>query len=304
MKSTNNLYTNGILSLILLFILVAFNGELIGQGCTISSSNLTEISGDDGSGNCIYSIDILFIEGSGPDNGTLTFSSSNVTILIGAGPHSCACSGNTYTLTFEATCESLASFTVFHDNSGNGNDCSVSVTGISLPVEWLDFSVENDKNENVLLSWATATEVNNDAFEIEYSYDGISFEYLSTISGAGTSFRVNNYSFIYTITSNRSLYFRIKQIDYDGNFSYSDIKHIRPNKELTQFNIYPNPVSQLLTISGLKEGTTIKIYSLFGQLVLSSKQRKIYVGGLENGMYKAEIEDNGVNLSQLIVVTH
>ncbi len=82
-----------ILFTILLTILYFFS---YGQGCTITTSNLVEISGDDGFGNCTYSIDILFIEGNGPDNGTLTFSSSSATILTGAGPHSCVCSGNTY----------------------------------------------------------------------------------------------------------------------------------------------------------------------------------------------------------------
>jgi len=272
-----------------------------GQVCTITTSNLFEISGDDGSGNCIYSIDILFTEGSGPDNGTLTFSSPSATILSGAGPHDCACSGTTYTLTFEATCGSIVSFAAFHDNSGNGNDCSVTLTGITLDVEWLLFDLRKENQNTIVLNWSTATELNNESFEIEYSSDGKIFEYLSEIPGAGTSYEINNYTYRHVNTSSGISYYRIKQIDFDGNYSYSEIRHTSIHKN-SQFSIFPNPTRETLYILGDNNSVAkFQILDVQGNSVMSTENYQIDLSQLKAGCYTLLIDNNGQIQSHLFI---
>jgi len=111
-----------------------------------------------------------------------------------------------------------------------------------LPIELLTFDALLNKDEQVELSWATAAEVNNDYFTIEKSKDGVNFEIVGTVDGAGTS---NNLLFYESLDKNPYAgvsYYRLKQTDFDGQFSYSEIKVIRLEKAaLNTFTVFPNP---------------------------------------------------------------
>lgn len=109
-------------------------------------------------------------------------------------------------------------------------ECSAAITEegnlVFLPIELLYFSGEPTAG-GILLRWATAAELNNDFFTLERSLDGRSFEPMATIPGAGTTSETRNYSF-YDKTLPPSIpanviYYRLKQTDFDGQFSYSDI---------------------------------------------------------------------------------
>lgn len=113
----------------------------------------------------------------------------------------------------------------------NGTHCGVLYTGCSncnsiLPVQWLSFIAKN-KGQNVLLKWATASEINNDYFSIEKSLDANNFEPIGKVSGAGNSTSILNYEFIdvleFRIPNPELLYYRLKQIDFDGRYKYSSI---------------------------------------------------------------------------------
>ena len=136
-----------------------------------------------------------------------------------------------------------------------------------LPIELLDFHAIADNNRRVNLSWTTASEINNDHFTVERSMDGIEFEQVDVLSGAGNS----NYILHYTTTDFYPLdgvsYYRLKQTDFNGEFSYSDLVAINFEKNKT-FNIYPNPSTgentQLL-ISGIENAEYIRIDILDGR---------------------------------------
>jgi hypothetical protein len=111
----------------------------------------------------------------------------------------------------------------------------------ALPIELLKF-------EGVCLSsginfkWVTATEKNNAYFEIEKSIDGLLFESIVKINGAGNSSSLKTYSYTLENNIDRVHYFRLKQVDINGDYSYSDIITTDCNGENT-FKLYPNPSS-------------------------------------------------------------
>ena len=96
----------------------------------------------------------------------------------------------------------------------------------ALPISLLSFEGELHDSD-VMLNWKTASEINNDYFSIERSVDGISFEEVGTMTGSGTSFDVQAYHFVDQVSGlfsdGTTLYYRIKQTDYDGQFSHSHI---------------------------------------------------------------------------------
>ena len=92
-----------------------------------------------------------------------------------------------------------------------------------LPIELVSFSVLQMEND-VLFSWQTKTETNNDFFSLEYSFDGLSYTTLADIDGAGTSSKEHTYTYVWEqIPYTGLLYFRLKQTDFNGESSYSNV---------------------------------------------------------------------------------
>jgi hypothetical protein len=95
----------------------------------------------------------------------------------------------------------------------------------------------------VSLKWSTASETNNDYFQIERSADGIQFTPIINVNGAGSSTKTLTYSTSDTYPLEGLSFYRLKQVDYDGQFSYSEIVSVEI-KDLTEdfkFNAFPNP---------------------------------------------------------------
>lgn len=131
--------------------------------------------------------------------------------------------------------------------------------GSSLPVAILKFAATKNINDDVLLNWITSSEINNDHFEIQRSVDCIKFESIVQIKGAGNSNTEIQYSSIdktpFAKLNETKLYYRLKQIDFDGKYQYTEIKEVGVQKmdanlNATNFIIstYPNPTTQLLNI--------------------------------------------------------
>jgi len=91
----------------------------------------------------------------------------------------------------------------------------------TLPVELLDFSGKL-KDDLVVLNWVTGSEINNEYFDVERSLDGYKWEVLERVSGAGSTFNVTNYSISdMDVMGEERVYYRLKQVDFDGKFKYS-----------------------------------------------------------------------------------
>jgi hypothetical protein len=112
-------------------------------------------------------------------------------------------------------------------------------TTSTLPIELLQFNAEVAGNE-VLTTWVTATELNNDYFVVERTADGITFEEIGVIDGAGNSTQPLSYSFTDTNPLEGVSYYRLKQVDFNGLHSYSSFASVNFSRE-NKTTVYPNP---------------------------------------------------------------
>jgi len=121
-----------------------------------------------------------------------------------------------------------------------------STSGNPLPIELVSFTAKANENDQVLLNWMTAIEINNEYFTIERSADGAIFEEIAQIEGAGNSVQVNTYSTLDVAPAKGINYYRLKQTDYDGGYEYSNMVTVtigqatQPTAEVT---VYPNPAN-------------------------------------------------------------
>jgi len=141
---------------------------------------------------------------------------------------------------------------------------------VIVPVELTSFSANSEKND-VILTWITATETNNQGFEIQRKTND-EFERIAFVEGKGTSTEVQNYLFRDKNLLSGSYTYRLKQTDYDGSFAYSDEVEIdieQPSVFYLGQN-YPNPFNPSTNIKysipadGL---VTLKVYDLLGKEV-------------------------------------
>ena len=115
-----------------------------------------------------------------------------------------------------------------------------------LPISLLSFNVKKQLKE-ALLEWETASEINNKEFEVQHAVNGLDFTTFKIIEGAGNSSQLLKYSSLHRAPINGINYYRLKQIDFNGEYTYSTIKTIDFNLE-DEFTMYPNPTNQTTTI--------------------------------------------------------
>ncbi len=183
----------------------------------------------------------------------------------------------------------------------------------TLPVTLIDFTANLKDENSVLLNWSTASELNNDYFVVERSIDGSLFTAFGKIKGNGTTDIVHSYQFIDNISSKEhllsSIYYRLKQIDFDGKSSLSQIKAVNLFREKNEFVIFPNPsINEIVISTNTSKNTKeilIEIYDLKGSKILninqpfnSSGQYKIDVSSLDKGMYFMTIDHKTVKFAK------
>ncbi|MFK7806548.1 MAG: hypothetical protein AB8F74_01985, partial [Saprospiraceae bacterium] len=169
------------------------------------------------------------------------------------------------------------SFQIRFEENGKGlllDEVGVRQTS-SLPVELISFSVVKIDGD-ALLKWKTGSEINNKHFEIQVasSIEDVQndrYEVLGIMPGLGTTVEPQLYSFL-DITPGKvgHYYYRLKQIDFDGKFEYSDIRAVEFTEDGLEYEVYPNPFVDYVSIGTDKstfrdlEG---KLYNRVGQLV-------------------------------------
>jgi hypothetical protein len=165
--------------------------------------------------------------------------------------------------------------------------------GPPLPVELASFTASTNGN-GVTLNWTTATEINNLGFEIQRSTEGVEFFIVGFINGHGTTTEQQNYSYTDRNLDNGKYYYRLKQVDFNGTYEYSDVVEVEWrafNSFLLEQN-YPNPFNPTTTIGfGIQNKSNVKITILnaIGEevaLVLNEEK--------ESGFY--QVEFNAANL--------
>ncbi len=137
---------------------------------------------------------------------------------------------------------------------------------ISLPIELLEFEVFQE-GANVVAEWKTASELNNDFFTLERSEDANNWKTIIEMKGAGTTNETTSYQTFDENPIRGIAYYRLKQTDFDGQFSYSPIKLV-DTKFDSDIKVYPNPSSGIFNISGVEsDDVIISVLNILGQQV-------------------------------------
>ena len=185
---------------------------------------------------------------------------------------------------------------ILYESNGGGNFFASFVVDTALPVSNGPLDIRQHDRE-VTLSWTTTSEHNNQRFDIEHSLDGKTFDRVGSIAGQGNTTFPTNYTFSHAVASAGLHYFRWKQVDFDGTYSYSDIKSIRvKNNELV---IFPNPTNGIIRVnSDIDDDTKVLISSKEGQQVLAIdiiQNNQIDISNLANGVYFMTIINDKVS---------
>lgn len=186
--------------------------------------------------------------------------------------------------------------------SGGTGATGAGPGGSPLPVELMYFKGKHVDDGN-LLEWATATEIDNDYFELERSLDGVNFETVATIDGNGNSSSVITYEHIDEDFDNVVNYYRLKNVDFDGSSETSPIVIIDNNvdglDESMILLLYPNPSAQglinldaYIAVSGEYQ---LDIYDLVGKRISS------HVVYLDSGNQTLQVDFDGMGSGSYIV---
>ncbi len=170
---------------------------------------------------------------------------------------------------------------------------SGSILNIVMPVTLGEF-IANLRNNDVVLTWNTHTEINVKQFDVERSVNGFDFEKIGSIAAEGNSGLTRNYQYTDagTVRNNRIIYYRLNVIDIDGKSQYSKVISITNAVDTYIERLYPtvlNSNSQLYVDMVSKESQLcqFEIYNLAGQKIMQT------VAGLKKGMNKVELKGFG-----------
>ena len=156
------------------------------------------------------------------------------------------------------------------------------------------------------LEWQTANEENNKGFNIQHSLDGENWETIDFVQGHGTIQEVQDYTYTDETPPAGINYYRLKQVDFDGQFEYSNIVNVHYEAESTndELSVFPNPISDELNIINGEGIATI--YNILGQPVkqftVNSRQFAMNTGDLPKGQYILHIfRQNGMVVTRQFV---
>jgi hypothetical protein len=172
---------------------------------------------------------------------------------------------NATTLWVDATA-TLNAATNILSTIGQNTEYILGRIGTPLPVELVRFEAICNQDK-VDITWSTQTEINNDYFVIEKSNDAIQFFELTTTQGAGNSNDINNYIVVDNNTTTNVVYYRLKQVDFNGETTYHYPVSIHCQNNSNSY-IYPNPNKGIVNIVlGNLKNAKVKVFNITGQLV-------------------------------------
>ncbi len=172
-----------------------------------------------------------------------------------------------------------------------GNIFVIGNGSIVLPVELLLFKLDR-KNDLPNLKWSTATEINNKGWNIQRSQNGFTWTTIDWIDGYGDSYSQLDYHYLDTNPMDGINFYRLEQLDYDGEKSYSDIRSFEHKTKVR--SIYPNPAADKISLLGYSN-STVTVNNMQGQTVLSAnitQGESLNVVDLIPGNYLLIVKEN------------
>lgn len=168
--------------------------------------------------------------------------------------------------------------------------------GIITPVTWKSFDLSLNRNNQTLLTWSTESESNNSHFEVLHSTNGIDFKLISKVDGAINSSDQRNYS---TIDRNPYLginYYKIKQVDLNGEYSFTEIKTLEISPSDDHISLYPNPAKEEFSISIIgqqDQSIVIELYDPVGTLIFTDQM--LLKGSNQNNVFNYPLDQKLAN---------
>lgn len=305
-KKYNNRMKHQFLLLIFTLFLLNVSKSVTAQNCGVLDS-VTHTIVDNGNGTSNYTFVGYFSTTSG--------GSKSVDISIYCGSNYFVtndCVGTTTSQTTKTygpfnnvtTCTG----TIFIDwigkttNNCGGSTCggAVGITPVTpsppLPVKLVSFEVELVYEKFAKLNWETASEINNDRFEVQRKLESESeFVTVGEVRGVGNSTELNSYEFTDNIQGiSGKVGYRLKQVDYDNEFEYSKIQYVDA-KAISSILVYPNPASNSVTINSNLDGFNYEILNSVGLSIVQGQIEEsnvtIQTTQLQNGVYFVRIKD-------------
>ncbi len=176
------------------------------------------------------------------------------------------------------------------------NDIFDCADSSPLPVELLSFDAIG-VGDQVQLDWKTATELDNDYFLVQHSKNALDFENIDEVDGAGTTTEAQNYQ-VWDKNPYKGInYYRLKQVDNNGDFQYSDIQAVKINGQTVEVKVYPMPATDWLIVEMGEEASPgrIQLFNELGRLVLNeiadddNFRWKLDIHHLPRGIYMIRI---------------
>jgi hypothetical protein len=186
---------------------------------------------------------------------------------------------------------------------------TIGINSVVTPIELKEFEL-HPIDDKVEIKWVTATELNNDYFTIERSSNGTDWRSLVKIDGAGSSSQELTYQFTDIRPIQRASYYRLKQTDFNGQYSYSAVRYVTFDKTKDEISIFPNPVSlneELIIKSDNEPIVQVRIFHTTGRLVdarcqIDGRIARVAVEGMSSGIHLVEVESENFSYRKKIVV--
>ncbi|WP_165836453.1 T9SS type A sorting domain-containing protein [Taibaiella soli] len=268
----------------------------------------TDAAGDD---------EAFFTAAAGGKRGYVTFYVGNNATPNAGGQLD---TGKQYKVTFRvkspftqlATISNVADVYATAQNGDSLTNESSFVINYSNPLSVnLTSFIAEAKNNSSVLSWTTSGEKNSDYFNVEYSADGKVFNTVGTIKASGTTDLTHDYSFIHTSPLVGMNYYRLKVVDVDATFSYSNVRTVWfDNFEVGTVKVMPNPTTgntRIMLPASLGNHATVNIYNSLGVVVyrasVSNQQFVDFdVSNLLAGLYNVIVMDDESHLYEVKIV--
>jgi hypothetical protein len=192
------------------------------------------------------------------------------------------------------------------NNHGNFDYWIVKLDAVVLPITLISFTAQK-QHGTILLTWQTASEQNNKEYQIERSADGVTFNTIEVVASKN-NLSGSHYTSVDAYPLFGRNYYRLKSVDIDGKFSYSNIDEVTFNLSTNNVIVYPNPAKDVLTVQSNFKGEklNIRITDLAGRKILQTiKQNnqliEIPTSDLRAGFYLLKINDGITSVSKKII---
>ena len=177
----------------------------------------------------------------------------------------------------------------------------VALEDSELPVELISFEAVGN-GEQVDLSWTTAGELNNQSFLVERSRNRVDWRAIASVQGAGTTAAEQHYRVTDTSPNSGANYYRLKQLDLDGRFTYSSVVVVNMDDLEVPVTLFPNPARDILNVESGSDFSGVTLFTLDGRKVRTSDTRELPLDGLSSGLYLVSIQTTSGRVTSRLIV--